>query len=368
MKIVSEIGWGHKPGGAIRVAVNAIRHMAELRADNEYFVFSNSLQVGLEHPSITQCRFAAPSFVPKVVWDQFIFPHAVVPGNARRLKADVTLYSNNIMSYWHRGPCVVVIHDMTPFLLPESFYWAHAVYQRSYFRFAARHADRIITVSENSKADICRILGVAESKVVVTPLAANLPQITSSQELPEKFGIEKPYILYVGAIHPRKNVGRLIAAFADLKASKKIPHQLIIAGQLRWMSTEKADRERLTKLGNQIRFIGSVTDNELVSLYQNADVFVYPSLYEGFGLPVLEAMSLGVPVVTSNVSSLPEVAGDAARLVDPHSTVEIMEGIWEIIDQPSYAAELRDKGVAQASQFSWKQHANKVLEVLESVA
>lgn len=370
MRIAIEIGWGHKAGGARRVTINTLLEMVRLQPDHQYVVFSNCRHAQLNNTMIVQNTLKCPPLIPQAVWDQFLFPHLAVPMATNKFKADAIHYTNNIVSYWGKTPAVVTIHDMTPFILPETFIHWHGVYLRSCFRFAVNKAAKIITVSENSKADICRILKVNEEKIVVIPNAAmleNTDDDAGTINLQEKFGITRPFLLYVGAVHPRKNVGRLIEAYAQLKTSKGIPHQLVIAGALRWQADKSIQTEALKKVKDDIVFTGRVNDNELISLYQNCDLFVYPSLYEGFGLPVLEAMSQGAPVVTSNVSSLPEVAGDAAILINPEDTNDLAQGIWNILSNQELADQLREKGKKQANQFSWEYTAKKVLEVLESV-
>lgn len=372
MKIAFEIGWGHKAGGARRVAINTLLAMAEQRPDHNYIVYSNCIHEQLNQTTILQFPIKAPSLMPQVLWDQIFFPHVALPLRALWSKPDVIHYTNNIVSYWGPTPAVVTIHDMTPFVIPKSYGRVHGAYQRSYFKFAVRKASKIITVSKNSKEDICRILKVNENKVVVVQPAAALDDssalaTSSSIDLLSRFGIKGPFILYVGAIHPRKNVGRIIEAFARLKRDKGIPHQLVIAGILRWMAETSIKTSAFSESKDHMVFTGKVSDAELIRLYSKCDAFVWPSLYEGFGLPVLEAMSFGAPVVTSNCSSLPEVAGDAAVLVNPLDVEEIIQGIWMVLEQTEFSDELRRKGLRQAQRFSWKSTAKKVLDVLESV-
>lgn len=371
MKIAVEIGWGHKPGGARRVAINTLAAMADLHPDHTYVVYSNCRHEGLSAPAIRQRPFPAPMLIPQVAWDQVFFPHLAVPLANRRFKPDVTHYTNNIVSYWGAKPAVVNIYDMTPFVLPESYGRWHGAYQRSYFRFAVATARKVITISEHSKHDICRLLPVAERDVVVVPLAADLarsaaPNGPPALDLAARFGIRGPFLLYVGAIHPRKNVHRLIRAYTLLKKRNALPHQLIIAGAARWMAEATLREAEAALAAGEIVCTGPVSDRELVALYARCDVFVYPSLYEGFGLPVLEAMSLGAPVVTSNTSAIPEVAGDAAVLVDPLRVEELADGIWAVIAQPGLAADLRERGRRRAAGYSWRETARRVLAVLES--
>ncbi|MBU1657320.1 MAG: glycosyltransferase family 4 protein, partial [Candidatus Omnitrophica bacterium] len=322
MKIAAEIGWAQKHGGARQAAINILLEMARLCPKNRYTVYSNSAHPRLKTAGILQAELKAPPMVSRVLWDQFIFPHIALPLAVRKASPDVIYYTNNIVSYFGKIPAVVTIHDMTPFIMPESFVGWHGAYQRSYFRFAAKKAAKIITVSQNSKGDICRILKVPDEKVVVIPNAVD-PAIKQKQpdgsfeHLKKKHGIDGPFILYVGAIHPRKNIRRLLAAYCQLKASNSLPHKLVIAGSMRWKSKKTIQFKGFDKIKADVIFTGAVSTGELSGLYENCEVFVYPSLYEGFGIPVLEAMAWSAPVVTSNTSALPEVAGEAAVLVDP---------------------------------------------------
>lgn len=369
MRIAAEIGWGHKPGGARRAAINTLLAMARLEPGNGYTVYSNCAHPEFAGSIVKEITLAPPGYIPPVIWDQFVFPHAAVPIAARGVKPDVMLYTNNIMSVIPPAPSVVTIYDMLPFILPGSFVPAHGLYQRTYFRYAVNKAKKIITTSESSKKDICGILSVPSDKVTVVPLASFLEAKTGSSPavLREKFGIDKPFIFYAGAIHPRKNVSKLVEAFAELKKGAGAGYKLVIAGTFRWMKAKAIDAKALEKVKDDVIFTGAVSDDDLAGLYGACAVFVYPSLYEGFGLPVLEAMSAGAPVVTSNLSSLPEVAGDAAILVDPSDVCSISEGIARVISDPGLGADLSRRSKERASLFSWEKTALLTLKVLHSI-
>lgn len=368
MKIALEVGWSDKPGGARRVAFNAANAMASLRPDHDYVVYCNRLQASLT-PSIHQRILARPWPFPKVIWDQVVFPQVAIPLQLKGDKPDIVVHTNNLVPLIRYHPRVAIIHDMTPFLIPESFLPAHARYQQWYFRLAARTCERIVTVSDHSKQDICRILGVPDEHVVVAPLASNLDSTPAAPiDLRSSLGITKPFVLYVGAIHPRKNLARLILAFAQLKRVCQSDHQLVIAGARRWQPQEALAAQAAAEISEHLLFTGPVSEDVLVSLFRQCDLFVYPSIYEGFGLPVLEAMSLGAPVVTSNTSSLPEVAGDAALLVDPTQVEAITDAMKRVLTDPALAAGLRSRGLARAAGFSWSRHAAILLETLEAAA
>jgi len=373
MRIATEIGWGHKTGGARRVAFRVLQEIAALRPSYQLPVYCNTFQQGLAGTTaIEQQVLSCPASIPQTVWDQFIFPHWAVPRSNRLQKPDLIHHTNNMVSFFGHTPVVVTIHDMTPFLIPETFRCLHGFYQRAYFRYAAQKAARIITVSESSKRDICRILGVVEERVTVAPLAVDQEALTPpGQEARQAYfaeqGIDQPFILYVGAIHPRKNLGRIIGAFANLKKEKGIPHKLVIVGAKRWMADKLFAGVDCQAIVDQLIFPGVVDDRDLASLYAGCDAFVWPSLYEGFGLPILEAMHCGAPVITSNCSSMPGVAADAALLVDPTKQQEIQEALWKVLDDRSFAQELAKKGRKRAAEFSWRKTAEIVLKVYEEI-
>ena len=170
-------------------------------------------------------------------------------------------------------------------------------------------------------------------------------------------GVRFPYVLGVGNLQPRKNLLRLVEAFSRLKRNTGLPHQLVLVGRAKWKESDLFDAIRKAGVESHVLFPGYLPDEDLVTLYAHADMFVYPSLYEGFGLPVLEAMACGVPVVTSNVTSIPEVAGDAAVLVDPLDVAALTGAIGRVLSDEALRRALREKGPRRAAHFSWKQTA-----------
>jgi glycosyltransferase involved in cell wall biosynthesis len=190
------------------------------------------------------------------------------------------------------------------------------------------------------------------------PLAAELVESI----VRDRFNIRKPYVLYVGSLTERKNLVRLLRAFA--KIHHRCPeYLLVLAGPRSWKQSPIESTVKELNLWEHVQLTGPVTDHELPALYNGASLFAFPSLYEGFGLPVLEAMACGAPVVTSNTSSLPEVAGDAAILVDPLNVEQIAEAMWLVLSQPALAAALREKGLARAAQFTWERTARETVAV-----
>jgi glycosyltransferase involved in cell wall biosynthesis len=267
---------------------------------------------------------------------------------------------------------VMSIYDLTFIKYPN---YVNAVV-RSYasrIQQCLKWTDLILTISESSKQDIVEYLNVSPSQVQVTPLASRYHANYLSKEVAEKltdsvnYDFSKPYILFVSTIEPRKNINVLIQAFNLLKQKHKIDHQLILIGQKGWHYKPifaEIERSPWSHCIHHLNYL----PNELVALfYSRADVFVYPSHYEGFGLPVLEAMTLEAPVVTSNTSSLPEVAGDAALLVDPKSVTDVADAVLRVVGDRTLRQALIRKGTEQAKRYSWEKTAQKTLQAYRSL-
>jgi glycosyltransferase involved in cell wall biosynthesis len=284
---------------------------------------------------------------------------------------------------------VVTIHDMGYLRFPE----AHTRAQRRYLRlstlWSARAATRLIAISAATRDDLVRFAGVPPEKVAVvyhgvSPRFRPVEDVAAIRQAQERYGIRPPYFFYIGTVQPRKNLARLIEAFARMTTDDRRPTtegsasvrtaggrwsvvggpQLVIAGKRGWL-TESIER-RAAELGvaERVRFTGYVADADVPALLSGALAFVFPSLYEGFGMPVLEAMACGAPVLTSSTSSLPEVAGDAALLVDPEDTAAIGAELARLASDAALRAELRQCGLARAASFTWDRCAEQTLRVL----
>ncbi len=226
--------------------------------------------------------------------------------------------------------------------------------------------DLVLTISESSKQDIINYLDVEPNKVAVTPLAS---RYLSNQKEPSAadYDFSRPYLLFVSTLEPRKNIITLINAFNYLKQRYKIEHNLILIGQKGWQYKPIFQAIASSPWFDCIHHLDYVPDELVALFYAKADVFVYPSYYEGFGLPVLEAMTLGAPVVTSNTSSLPEVAGDAAILVDPKDVISLAEAILRVVSDRNLRNELIIKGKAQAKLYSWERTAKETLNAYKTI-
>jgi glycosyltransferase involved in cell wall biosynthesis len=229
--------------------------------------------------------------------------------------------------------------------------------------------DLVVTISESSKRDIVEFLGVPPDRVWVTPLASRYATDTQggSREMQAVDLGRRPFILCVSTLEPRKNVVLLIQAFDQLKTDRRIDHQLVLVGQKGWQFEPIFEAIAASPWQHHIRHLDYLSDAEVAYCYAQADVFAYPSLYEGFGLPVLEAMTLGCPVVTSNTSSLPEVAGNAALLIDPTSVGDLAEALGQVIGDRTLRQSLIDRGYRQAAEFSWSRTAQATLSAYRSL-
>ncbi|MEH1927657.1 glycosyltransferase family 4 protein [Nostoc sp.] len=234
--------------------------------------------------------------------------------------------------------------------------------------------DIVLTISESSRKDIIEYLDVDPKKVYVTPLASRYsPNYLSDKkniaalEKQVNYDFSKPYLLFVSTIEPRKNINAIIYAFNLLKKKYKIEHQLILIGKKGWNYDPIFAEIESSPWKSQIHHLDYLSDELVALFYSKADVFVYPSHYEGFGLPVLEAMTLGAPVVTSNTSSIPEVSGDAAILIDPNDPVQLAEAILKVISDSQLRQELINKGKARAKLFSWERTAKETLNAYRTI-
>lgn len=274
-------------------------------------------------------------------------------------------------------PTVVTIHDVITLVLPE---YGAALHTRVYNRLvsaAARKARAVLTVSEAAKRDIVRVLGIAPDRIHVTYNAPD-PDLrpatdgASLEAMRDGFGITGEYVLYFGGFDARKNVGRVVRAYHAARESFSGPHRLVLAGSMNLVGHPLyPDPRPLVKelgLEEEVIVTGRVSETDKQLLFSGATAFVFPSLYEGFGIPVLEAMACGAPVITSNSSSLPEVAGEAALLVDPSSVDEIARAMVRLVNDPGLREELRGKGLRRVSDFSWQESAQRTLDVYRRVA
>jgi glycosyltransferase involved in cell wall biosynthesis len=266
---------------------------------------------------------------------------------------------------------VVTICDDIPSIHPQISAALERLLHRWWLPLAVQSAHAVVTISQCSKADLQAHLHISPEKITVTPLAAaptfRILQKAEIQPVLDYLGLSRPYILYVGSLQPRKNLLRLLDAYHELLTGSPRWSLVIVGATSYWKSTPVAEKVANLGLQEQVKFTGYLPDKDLPALYNAASLFCFPSLYEGFGLPVLEAMACGAPVVASNISSLPEVAGDAAILVNPKDVHQIALAMRQILEDAHLAQELRERGLRRAAQFTWEQTARQTIAVYEQV-
>lgn len=263
-------------------------------------------------------------------------------------------------------PQIISILDVSYKYFPELFKKKDLYKLSIWGKYSVKKAAHIVTISDSSKDDIMKEYRVNEAKISVIPVG--IKEIDKShmtkKELAEKFNISNPYILYVGTLQPRKNLVRLIEAFSKIKENNT---DLVIVGKKGWQYEEILQAPEMYGVSEKVHFLENVTNEDLPGFYEHAVCFVLPSLYEGFGLPVLEAMKYGCPVVTSNISSLPEAGGDAAEYFNPEDVAEITKVLEKVISDKQLRERMIKKGQAHIQNFSWEKSAEKVLKVFEEV-
>lgn len=267
---------------------------------------------------------------------------------------------------------VVTVHDLTFLEHPEYAVPSLAAYLNKVVPEAIAAADVVAAVSQTTRHALIKHLGTPPEKITIIPngVGAQFRRITDPVILAatrHKFGLHHPLVLGVGTLEPRKNHLGLIKAFSQAQKKKQGPAMLALAGGKGWLYEETQQLVADLRLEKKVRFLGHVSDLELITLYSMADVFAFPSFSEGFGIPPLEAMACGTPVITSNLSSLPEIVGDAALLIDPYDVSALGHAITRLIENAQLREELRQKGYQQAQRYTWSAAASKMLSVYQKL-
>ena len=290
------------------------------------------------------------------LWEQFTLPAL--------LEKDEILWSPANSGAWAVSNQIVTIHDASVFDHPEWFKSSFAAWTRLSWKILAKRVKAIITVSEFSKQRLMHHLNISSHKFHVIYNGVGNPfkpqSADSIETVKQKYGIKKPYFLFVGTIEPRKNLDGLLRAW---KRAKLESHQLFIAGT---MGNVFATTEPVSSLKDYAN-AAYILDEDLPALYSGATTLINPSFYEGFGLTALEAMACGTPVIASNTTAFPEILGDAALLIDPHNSNELVDAMKNIIENKSLASALRERGFLCSSQFSWKESARKTQEIMAGI-
>lgn len=310
-------------------------------------------------------------FGPKKMWTQFALPLTLF----LRPRPDVFFTPSHYGPRFSPVPTVTSVMDLSYIRYPELFNTSDLYQLTNWTKYSVKKARKIITISQSSKNDIIKTYATDKDKVVVVYPGIKQtmilePHVYGKEEMKSKYGLSSHYILFVGTLQPRKNISRLIEAFGQIVNERDMPKelQLVIVGKRGWLFEEILASPHKFGISDKVKFLENVPDDDLDILYKYAICYVLPSLYEGFGLPVLEAMRRSCPVITSKVSSLPEAGGDAALYIDPEDTHDIAKAMKKLITNEKLRKELIEKGKKQITKFSWEKAATEVLEVIESVA
>ncbi len=360
---------GAQQGGNETYIRNLIRALAEVDDHNRYTIFLAKAEAAEEWRNGFARQF--PNFEIRLLPEPT--PLVRVPlalaFELRRRPVDV-LHVQYTAPPFCTVPVVATIHDLAFEHLPETFTRRGSMQLKLTVRRTARQAARIATVSEYSRQDLLRTYRLAPEKVAVTYNGIEshfTPQPTSpgeAEEICQRFGIHRDFLLAVGSLQPRKNLIRLIRAYAKLRGENPgLAPQLVIVGRKLWLADEIFTEVRRQRWAEDVILTGYVTDEDLPKLYRTATAFVYPSLFEGFGLPPVEAMACGTPVITSNNSSLPEVVGNAAVLIDACDERALADALLQIVNDQPLRARLREQGIEQAKKYTWRDAAEKTLRL-----
>ncbi len=355
----------YRRGGISRYIAHLLPALAAIDAENEYRV--------LRHRRDRSRQEAGPNFRRVTVWtpchhplERWALGMEVFP-----LRLDLLHSPDFIPPAFGAERFVVTVHDLNFLYYPQFLTNESRRYYNDQIAWAVSHADHILADSEATRADLIRLLNVPPEKVTtvylgVDPIFRPLPPDQIGATL-ARYGLTPGYLLFVGTLEPRKNLPGLLTAYHILRSGGATRAPFVIAGSRGWLYEEIFARVEALGLEEHVRFLENVTDEDLPALYGGAALLAMPSFYEGFGLPALEAMACGTPVVVSDRGSLPEVAGDAAVVVDPDSPKAIAAGMAQVLQDPALRDRLREKGLTHAARFTWEETARKTLEVYRSL-
>jgi glycosyltransferase involved in cell wall biosynthesis len=346
-----------------------LRHLAaeaDASGDELIVIAHRPIDRTVPLPPHVQVR-VGPWFPVRLGWLQLLAGRVL-----RDLRADVAHFTNGMVPISSPVPTVVTIHDMSLRLFAHCHPLRRLVLNRPLLAVAARKADGIVTVSQSARRDLMRLNRLPPERVHVVheaPAEAFRPIADRGalEGVRRRLGLPARFFLYVGTIEPRKNLERLMSAFGAARGAG-VPHRLVCVGPYGWGSRDLDRHIARLGLSAHVHFTGYVSSADLPAIYNLAEFFVFPSLYEGFGLPVVEAMACGTPVITTRGSSLEEVAGTAAVIVDPLNTTDLASAIVRLASTPSLRAALSRQGLVRARDFSWTRSARETLDIYRAVA
>jgi len=352
-------GLDRRQTGIGRYAVELARAMSDIADDFELFLVTAGGAGPLDNTEIPQIPLTGCRLLPALM----TLGNVMLRRVAYQHRLDILHDTTGVTPFlFGGGPAktVVTVHDIIPWSFAGVSTRLDTLIYRHWLPRRLPKTDAIVTVSQASKQDILKYIRVEPDHVnVVYSGVAKTYQPSNQQQIDDikrKYEIPNTYILYVGSVEERKNLERVLTSFAQIK-EKGVTQQLVIVGPQKWKYEQIIQTLNTLNLNQDVIFTGYVDEGDLPVLYSGADLFVFPSLYEGFGLPVIEAMACGTPVVTSNVSSLPEVAGEAALQVDPYNVEDIANAMYQVLTDPALQKTLSEKGLAHVEQFKWEHSA-----------
>lgn len=359
-----------KPGGAGYYIINLVRSLLDIETRHEFIVLTHASDRHLFKllPEEEKFLIDVPDLSRggRLIWEQFALPQLL-----KRLRIDLLHSPHYTMPLWTTIPVVVTYHDMTFFLYPGY----HTLVKRFFFPFmirqSAHHSSALIAVSESTRQDAIRLLGISPKNITTTLLGydssfAPIEDQIYLEQVRHKYHLPARFIFNVGTIEPRKNQLALLNAF-DVLAETDPNIALVLVGGAGWYYNQLSQQMIKSPNRDRIYLIGYVDRADMPALYNLAEVFVYPSIYEGFGLPLVEALACGRPIITSNISALPEIVGDAGLLVSPNDQNQLSQAIRKLLEDKDLATEIRQKALIRAKEFSWHKTAEQTLEIYERV-
>ena len=358
---------------------NLIKAMCEQERDNIYDVFTLQSPV-LKKPSeqilkVHSLPVIFSKLPAKLSWAcWYAWYYTAFNMQLDRMKPDVYLSFDFTVPGYHRCPAICMIYDLTPLLFPETYPEHFRIRFGKQVAHAVKNTERLVTISQAVKKDIQKYYNVGPEKIDVIYPGYDEKKFTVEGDknvdkaVLSRLGIKLPYVLFLGTMEKKKNIPRLIEAYNIVRENSSIIHKLVLGGKRDWNDSDIFESITHSPVAEDINYIGYVPHDDLPSVMRNADLFVFPSLNEGFGRPPLEAMACGVPVITSRVSALPEVVGDAGILIDPYNVDEIAQAIVNVLSNRELRQNMVRKGLDQARLFSWRKAAADMLSILSSVS
>lgn len=353
----------YRRAGIHQYIYQLLSHLPRFGEDLAFTVYANQTAELPQSPNLRFAHTRLPAERPlaRILWEQLLWPPALL-----KEQADLLHSMAFVTPFYHPCPAVVTVYDLSFIHYPERYPAFRRFYLNSQTRRSCRSARRVVAISESGRQDVHHLYDVPLDRIdVVQPGVADLyckrpssevEAFRRREQLPEQF------LLHVGTLQPRKNLLVLLEALAQLKRPDLL---LVLIGGKGWYYDEIFARVKALNLEDQVRFTGYVADEALPLWYNAATIFVFPSLYEGFGMPVLEAIACGTPVIAADTSSIPEVVGGAARLFDPHDIGTLAQHIQTMLDNPDEMDSMRLRGLDQAQQFSWANSAQQMITVYE---